>query len=78
MSLDIPLGKAVINDIIPAIAKLRTNNRITFNSLFNDSLLSYCGVQPGFEASDLTKTDDFFDSLTFKWVFSISNFKPFC
>ena len=56
----------MINDIIPAIAALRKNNRITFLSLFNNNLLLSRGIQPDLEAADLTKSDEFFDSLTFK------------
>ena len=50
-------------------------NRITFNSLFNTSLLFSCGVLPDLHTSDLMKSDDFFDSLTFKWVFYIQFLK---
>jgi len=66
VSIDIPLGKAVIKDIIPAIAKLRMDNRITFNSLFTTRLLFSHGILPDLDASDLMRSDAFFDSLTFK------------
>lgn len=56
----------MINDIIPAIALLRKNNRITFISLFNSNLLLSRGILPDLDASDFTKSDGFFDSLTFK------------
>jgi hypothetical protein len=65
-SIDIPLGKAVIEDIIPAIAKLRMDNRITFDSLFTTRLLFSHGILPGLNTSDLMRSDEFFDSLTFK------------
>ncbi|KIM35959.1 hypothetical protein M413DRAFT_32093 [Hebeloma cylindrosporum] len=65
---NIPLGKAVVNDIIPAIAVLRKKNRITFTSLFNNNLLVSHGVLPDLEASDLTLSDQFFDSLTFNAI----------
>ncbi|KIM44289.1 hypothetical protein M413DRAFT_25716 [Hebeloma cylindrosporum] len=65
---NIPLGKAMMNDIIPAIAALRKNNRITFISLFNNNLLLSHGTPPDIEASDFTKSDEFFDSLTFNAI----------
>ena len=61
----------MINDIIPAIAALRKNNCITFLSLFNNNLLLSRGIWPDLEAADLTKSDEFFDSLTFKWAIYI-------
>jgi hypothetical protein len=66
VSIDIPLGKAVIKDIILAIVRLRMDNHITFKSLFTTGLLFSHGVLSALDASDIIRSDIFFHSLTFK------------
>lgn len=64
--LDHVLGKLVIHDIIPAIDLLRRRFRATFSSMFNQELLFSCGVIPEIEAGDLQRSDEFFNSITYK------------
>lgn len=63
---DYTLGQAVINDIIPAIAILRRRHRIRFPTLFTSQLLFSTGVLHFIEISDLERSDEFFDKITFK------------
>lgn len=63
---DHPLGKMIIQDIIPAISLLRQQFRITFSTLFSQSLLLSRGVIPEIEAGDFERSDEFFNSITFK------------
>jgi hypothetical protein len=56
----------VVQDIIPAISLLRQQFRITFSTLFNQGLLFSRGVIPEIEAGDFERSDEFFNSITFK------------
>jgi len=60
------LGKLIIEDIIPTIDLLRRRFRATFSSMFNQELLYRCGVFPEVEAGDLQRSDEFFNSITYK------------
>jgi hypothetical protein len=62
------LGRAVIEDIIPAIAMLRQRHRVLFPTMFSSQLLLSNGVPPFVEISDLERSDEFFDKITFEWV----------
>ena len=64
--LDHVLGKLIIEDIIPVIDILRRKYRATFSSMFNQELLFSRGVIPEVEAGDLLRSDEFFDSITYK------------
>ena len=64
--LDHTLGKLVIQDIIPAIDLLRHRFRTTFSSMFYQELLYSHGVIPDVEAGDLQRSDEFFNSITYK------------
>lgn len=61
-----PLGKLVIQDIIPAIELLRKRQRIRFSTMFSQELLFGKGVIPGVEFGELQRSDEFFDSITYK------------
>jgi hypothetical protein len=63
---DCTLGNAVVNDIIPAIAILRQRHHIPFPIMFSPGLLFSNGVLPVVEISDLERSDEFFDNITFK------------
>jgi hypothetical protein len=65
-SLETPLGQVVLQDIIPAIAILRQRHRILFPSIFSTNLLLSSGVPPVAEISDLQRSDEFFDKISFK------------
>jgi len=64
--LDHVLGKLIMEDIIPVIDILRRKYRATFSSMFNQELLFSRGVIPEVEAGDLLRSDEFFDSITYK------------
>ena len=61
-----PLGKLVIQDIIPAISMLRQQFRFLFSTIFSQELLFSKGVIPEVEAGDFLRSDQFFDSITYK------------
>ena len=61
-----PLGKLVIQDIIPAISVLRQQFRFLFSTIFSQELLFSKGVIPEVEAGDFLRSDQFFDSITYK------------
>jgi len=65
---DSTLGQAVVNDIVPAIAILRQRHRMLFPTMFSSNLLLSNGVPPFVEISDLERSDEFFDRITFEWV----------
>jgi hypothetical protein len=56
----------VVQDIIPAISLLRQQYRMTFSTLFSQGLLFSRGVIPEIEAGGFERSDEFFDSITFK------------
>ena len=64
--LDHVLGKLVIQDIIPTIDLLRWQFRATFSSMFTQELLFSCGVIPEIEAGHLERSNEFFNSITYK------------
>ena len=66
--LDDLLGQQVIETIIPAISILRERHRVAFATLLNQEILFSKGVCPEIEISDLVRSDEFFDVITFKYV----------
>ncbi|PPQ97260.1 hypothetical protein CVT26_000652 [Gymnopilus dilepis] len=62
------LGKLVIQDIIPAVRELQRICRVKFSTVFNETLLFAKGVPPFTEAGDLTRSDEFFDNITFNAI----------
>lgn len=63
---DCALGKAVVNDVIPAIALLQQRHHISFTTMFSSTLLFSNGVFPEVQISDLERSDELFDKITFK------------
>jgi len=59
-------GQLIIKDIIPAIAHLRKQHRLTFDTMFSPEFTALTRVPKNIEISDLNASDRFFDSLTFK------------
>ena len=64
--LDHPLGKLVIQDIIPAVRAMQKRCDLVFGRMFNESLLISYGALPFKRAGDMTRSDEFFDNITFK------------
>jgi hypothetical protein len=64
--LDYTLGQAVVNDVIPAIEILRQRHRVLLPTMLSSQLLFSHGVLPIVEISDLERSDEFFDRITFK------------
>jgi hypothetical protein len=56
----------IIQDIIPAVSLLRQQFRLTFSTFFSEGLLFSRGVIPEIEAGDFERSDEFFNSITFK------------
>ena len=66
MKIGTPTGELVIQDIIPAIARLRTMYDIKFSTMFSSALLERVKNpnQLHFTSSDLRASDLFFDSIS--------------
>jgi hypothetical protein len=58
------LGKTVIEDIIPAVSILRQRHQITYPLMFSMEFLVSNRLPPTVEASDLERSDEFFDKIT--------------
>lgn len=69
-NIDDNLGKLVIQDIIPAIAHLRQKHRLMFSAFFQPDLMFSSGIVPDIvEVGDLLRSDEFFNSIQYKYVF---------
>ncbi|KAF8870026.1 hypothetical protein CPB84DRAFT_1754688 [Gymnopilus junonius] len=62
------VGKAVIEDLIPAISMLREQFDVRFKTMFSMTLLLEEQTLPNLLASNLVKSDKFFDSITFNAI----------
>ncbi|KAF8899533.1 hypothetical protein CPB84DRAFT_1747880 [Gymnopilus junonius] len=62
------VGKAVIEDLIPAISMLREQFDVQFKTMFSMTLLLEERTLPNLLASNLVKSDKFFDSITFNAI----------
>ena len=60
------VGKNVIDVLIPTIAMLRERFDVRFKTMFSTALLLESRTLPNLLASDLVKSDKFFDSITYK------------
>lgn len=58
---DDPLGRLVIDCIIPAVSALREQVKITFSTMFSEQLLQHVGIRGDIEAGNLDMSDKFFD-----------------
>ena len=63
---DTECGQLVIQDIIPAIAAMRQDYRMSFSSMLSETLLTQLGILPTVEIGNLEESDRLFDNLTFK------------
>jgi hypothetical protein len=52
-----------MNDLIPAVTKLRNKYNIQFSTMFSSDLLSIHGQPDHIWSSDLQKSDAFFESI---------------
>jgi hypothetical protein len=59
-------GRQVLNSIIPALTHLRDAFHLSFSTMFSYQLLQDYGLSADFNASDLEKSDIFFNSLPVK------------
>ena len=65
-TIDTLAGKLIITDIIPAIAKLRSLFDIKFTTMFSYHLLLQFRHPLHITSSNISKSDEFFDSIAFK------------
>jgi hypothetical protein len=72
---DHSLGKLVLRDIIPAVSLVRSCIRLTFSSIFCPEILQLRGVIFSVEAGDIGRSDEFFNAITYKSVFSPTLFE---
>jgi hypothetical protein len=59
-------GRLIITDIIPAIVKLRSQYDIKFTTMFSYHVLLERGNPLHITSADITSSDKFFDSISFK------------
>ena len=59
-------GRFIITDIIPAIAKLRSQYDIKFTTMFSYQVLLEHDNPLYITSADITSSDKFFDSIAFK------------
>lgn len=69
-----PLGRLVLNCIIPAVSALRKQVGMTFSTMFSQQLLRNVGIKGDIEAGDLDMSDRFFDVIKGRYV--VSNSSP--
>jgi hypothetical protein len=65
-ALDTLAGKLVITDIIPAIAKLRSQIDIKFTTMFSYHQMLEHGNALHITSANILNSDAFFDSIAFK------------
>jgi len=59
-------GRLIVTDIIPAIAKLRSQFDVKFTTMFSYHLILEHGNPLHITSANISNSDKFFDSIAFK------------
>jgi len=63
---DTTAGRLIISEVIPAIAKLRSQYDIKFTTMFSYHLMLERNIPLHITSGDISVSDNFFDSIAFK------------